>query len=102
MSRITRRKFIGSLVGVALSFPLIVICKGVLSLNKEIGLSVVLYSYVNRPIFDVLLNGSDIGLANSYGGGGIIAEAIPFGPQTLTWRLDGPKGTPRNGETVKV
>ena len=25
---------------------------------------------------------------------------IPLGPQTLTWRLGGPRGTPRNGETV--
>ncbi|SFG12125.1 hypothetical protein SAMN05518865_108205 [Duganella sp. CF458] len=71
-------------------------------MSNEIVLSVVLFNYVNRPIFEVLLNGSDIGGAMAYGGGGGImtGETIPFGAQTLSWRLSGPEGTPRNGDTV--
>lgn len=30
----------------------------------------------------------------------IIGVPFELGPKTVTWRLDGPKGTPRNGETV--
>ncbi|SFG12101.1 hypothetical protein SAMN05518865_108204 [Duganella sp. CF458] len=71
-------------------------------MSNEIVLSVVLFSYMNRPIFDVLLNGSDIGAAIAYGGGGGImtGETIPFGPQKLSWCLGGPEGMPRNGDTV--
>lgn len=103
MSVITRRKILGSLAGLGLLYPLVACGKGNLFMSKEITLDVVLYSYLNRPIFDVLLNGGDIGVANAYGGGGIMTGvSIPFGPQTLSWRLDGPKGTPHNGETVVV
>lgn len=104
MSLSNRRRLLGSLAGVALLYPIVASCKGKLFMSNEIVLSVVLYSYVDRPIFEVLLNGSDIGGARAYGGGiGIMTgETIPFGSQTLTWRLDGPKGTPRNGDTVKV
>lgn len=103
MSIISRRKILGSFASVSLLYPLIACGKGNLFMSKDIVLSVVLYSYLNRPIFDVLLNGSDIGLANAYGGGGIMTgETISFGPQTLTWRLGGPRGMPHNGDTVTV
>jgi hypothetical protein len=56
-------------------------------------------SYYGRPIFDVTLNGIDIGV----GGGGLMTGvAVPLGAQVVTWRLDGPKGTPGNGDTVKA
>ena len=65
---------------------------------------VALHSYLDRPIFDVCLNGKDIGVASGQphrGAGGLMAGvAVPLGPQLVTWRLDGPEGTPRNGETV--
>lgn len=104
MSLVTRRKVIGSLAGAALLYPLISRCNRKLFINDEMILSVVLFSNVNRPIFDVLLNGIDIGGANAYGGGGgiLTGVTIPFGAQKLTWRLDGPEGMPGNGETVVV
>lgn len=104
MNIIKRRKVIGSLAGVVLLYPFVASCKGRSSMNNGMILNVVLFNNLNRPIFEVLLNGSDIGAANAYGGGGGIAtgERIPFGRQTLTWRLGGPEGTPHNGETVTV
>lgn len=72
-------------------------------MKKETGLNVVMYSYVDRVITDIIFNGSDLGVANRYGGTGTITGVlIPFGIQTLAWNLDGPEGTPRNGEHVKV
>lgn len=74
------------------------------SMTREVTLNVVLYSYLERPIFDVYLNGKWVGDASAYGGGGGIISGVPvtLGPQALTWRLDGPKGTPRNGEVVSA
>ncbi|MBT2791055.1 hypothetical protein [Paraburkholderia strydomiana] len=72
-------------------------------MKDDIVLSVVLYSYLDRPIFDVMLNGSGIGGANAYGGNGMITGIrVPFGKQGLTWRLGGPRGMVRNGETVAM
>lgn len=71
---------------------------------KHVVLNVVLFNYLDRPIFDVDLNGTDIGVAGKFGGGrGVMTGVtIPMGTQTLSWRLDGPEGTPRNGETINV
>ncbi|WP_214877602.1 hypothetical protein [Paraburkholderia strydomiana] len=66
-------------------------------MKDDIVLSVVLYSYLDRPIFDVMLNGSDIGVANAYGGNGMITGiTVPFRQQTLTWRDAG------SGETFAM
>lgn len=92
MSVITRRKILGSLAGLSLLYPLVACGKGNLFMGKEITLDVVLFNYQNIAVFDVLLDGGDIGVANVYGGGGIMTGVtIPFGPQTLTWR-DGASG----------
>jgi len=59
------------------------------SMKKQVVLDVVLYSYLDRPIFDIFLNGQLAGgAAAAYGGGGgiISGVVIPLGPQTLTWR----------------
>lgn len=62
-----------------------------------------MYSYMDRVITDIIFNGTDLGVANKYGGTGIITGVrIPFGTQTLRWTLGGPKGTARNGEDVKM
>ena len=56
-------------------------------------------SYIERPVFEIKLNGVEVGL----GGGGLMTGvAVPLGPQVVTWRLDGPKGMPGNGETVQA
>jgi hypothetical protein len=66
-------------------------------------LDVEMFSYIDRAIGDIIFNGTDLGVMNKYGGTGLITGVrIPFGLQTLTWMLDGPKGTPRNGEIVKI
>ncbi len=52
-----------------------------------------LKSYLDRPIFDVYLNGRDIGVAGGHphgGNGGLMTGVpVPLGPQVVTWRLDG-------------
>ncbi|WOD20738.1 hypothetical protein [Paraburkholderia kirstenboschensis] len=66
-------------------------------MKDDIVLSVVLYSYLDRPIFDVMLNGVGIGGANSHGGNGMITGIrVPFGKQALTWRDAG------SGETFAI
>ncbi|MBD8563523.1 hypothetical protein IFU01_04480 [Oxalobacteraceae sp. CFBP 8763] len=69
----------------------------------KVTLNVVLFNYLNRPIFDVFIDGKVGRGSDAYPatGAGIIT-GVPFdlGPKTVTWRLDGPKGTPRNGETI--
>jgi hypothetical protein len=65
-----------------------------------------LYSYLERPIFDVYLNGKFIGDAAGQphrGKGGLMTGvAVPVGPQIVTWRLGGPEGMAGNGDTVKA
>jgi len=68
--------------------------RGALFTRKEVVLDVVLYSYLNHPIFDIYINGADLGVANSYGGTGVITGvSIPLGAQTLTWRDAGSGAT---------
>jgi hypothetical protein len=67
-------------------------------------LNISLFNYLDRPIFDVLMNGTDFmgGSAHGfYGANGVmVMQPITLGLQNVTWRLDGPEGMPRNGETV--
>jgi hypothetical protein len=67
-------------------------------------LNISLFNYLDRPIFDVFMNEAYFmgGSANGfYGANGLMAsQTIRLGVQMVTWRLDGPEGMPRNGETV--
>ncbi|CAM3184024.1 hypothetical protein [Janthinobacterium lividum] len=73
------------------------------AVKKEIWLNVEMVSYVDRPIFDIIFNGTDLGVMDEYGSTGTITEVrIPFGIQALKWTLDGPKDSPRNGEVVTI
>jgi hypothetical protein len=67
-------------------------------------LNISLFSYMERPIFDVKMNGSNFGAAlehSFYGSNAVmVMQPISLGPQIVTWRLAGPKGAPRNGELV--
>ncbi len=67
---------------------------------------VALHSYLDRPIFDVYLNGTDIGVAAGQphrGAGGLMTGvAVPLGRQMVSWRLGGPEGMPGNGDTIKA
>lgn len=72
-------------------------------MNKEAVLALVLYSYLNRPIHDIMFSGTHVGVANAYGGTGIITSVrIPYGRQTLTWIIGGPEGMERNGEHIRI
>jgi hypothetical protein len=66
-------------------------------------LDVVLYSYLDRPIFDVFVNGKvghGSGVYPQTGGGTIAGVQLSPGPQKVTWRLGGPEGMPRNGKII--
>lgn len=104
MVRIARRRLMLVLLGTNLLAPLGACGRGSRQMDKNgVVLSVVMYSYLNRTIIDVHFNDDDIGVSGAYGSTGIVTGVhIPFGPQRLNWRLDGPKGTPGNGDTVNV
>lgn len=58
---------------------------------------VALHSYLDRPIFDVYLNGVDIGVAAGQphrGAGGLMTGvAVQLGPQVISWRDAGTGNT---------
>lgn len=90
-------------LGAGLLIPLAACGKGVKTMQKYIVLDVEMFSNLDRPISEIMFNGEDLGVMNSYGGTGLITGVrIPFGVQTLTWTLGGPEGTPQNGENVKI
>ena len=76
--------------------------KDVKKMNTEQGqvvyLDVAGHDYLERAIFDIRLNGIEIG------SGGALMTGVPIklGPQVISWRLGGPKGMPGNGDTVKA
>jgi len=102
----TRRRTLLQLGAVGLICPVVTQASGFFSVKKEIVVDILVFNYLNRPIFDVYLNGAMVGasasLSNSpYGQFGTVAGVtVRNGPQRLTWRLDGPEGTPHNGDTV--
>jgi len=74
--------------------------------RETVRFDVNLKNYLDRPIFDVHLNGVDIGVAAGppHAGNGAVMTgvAVPLGPQTVTWRLGGPQGMAGNGDTVQA
>lgn len=76
------------------------------SKQDVVYLNVSMLSYYERPIFDVKLNGIDIGAAGAPPHGdhaGVMAGvAVPLGPQVITWRLGGPEGLAGNGDTIRA
>ena len=100
VSPLLQRRRAAKLIGLGLFMPMAA-C-GQKTLTHTV-LSVEMFSYVDRVVHDIFFNGSDLGVMNRYGGTGTITgERIPFGVQTLTWVLGGPKGTPRNGEQMRI
>jgi hypothetical protein len=91
-----RRNYLGAL----LALPVANLGK---AKPKKVVLSVVLFNYLDRPIFDVFVDGK-MGFGSdafpATGGGIVTGVAFELGPKKVSWRLDGPAGTPRNGETV--
>ena len=101
-SLLPRRRAV-KLFGLGLFMPLVACGQGKKTMQDHTVLAVEMFSYVDRVIHSIIFNGTDLGVMNRYGGTGTITGVhIPFGVQTLTWVLDGPKGTPRNGEKMKI
>jgi hypothetical protein len=68
-----------------------------------VTLDVVLFSYLDRSIFDVTVGKNAIGIAGAFpfsGRGTMMGMKFDLGPQKVTWTLDGPEGMARNGEVV--
>lgn len=100
---LSRRRTAMKFLGFGLMVPLMACGQDERITRKETVLNVEMYSYLDRPIHDIIFNGADLGVMNSYGGTGTITGVrIPFGVQTLTWELGGPEGMARNGEKVKI
>jgi hypothetical protein len=98
-----RRRAVSRLIGVSLVYPLVACGQGRGTAPRNIEIDVVLYSFLNRHIFDIRLNGETLGVASKYGSTSVVGRVtVPMGRQTLTWRLDGPEGMARNGETVTM
>ncbi|MGQ0599860.1 hypothetical protein [Aquabacterium sp.] len=71
--------------------------------STKVNLDVVLFSYLDRPIFDVFLNQTDIGVAGPWpysGRGTMTGVVVPIGLQKISWRLDGPKDMAGNGNAI--
>jgi hypothetical protein len=69
----------------------------------KVVLNVVLFSYLDRPIFAVEIDGKVGETSDAYpntGKGVIAGVEFTLGVKKVTWKLDGPKGAARNGETV--
>lgn len=70
-----------------------------------VTLDVVTFNYLNRPIYDVFIDGKAGDSSTAYpatGGSTITGVRLALGPKVVTWKLDGKRGTPRNGETVSA
>lgn len=65
----------------------------------------VLFSYLDRPIFDVIVGTTDLGVSGVYpntGGGTMSGSRFSSGTQSVRWTLGGPPGMARNGEVVQA
>ncbi|USX11314.1 hypothetical protein NHH88_16460 [Oxalobacteraceae bacterium OTU3CAMAD1] len=72
--------------------------------DMRVVLDLVLFNYLDRPIFAVNVDGVGYEVSGAYpetGKSTTTGFALTLGPKVVTWKLDGPKGTPRNGETVQ-
>lgn len=72
---------------------------------RSVTLDVVTFNYLNRPIFDVFVDGKGGDSSTAYpatGGSTMSGVKLYVGPKQVTWTLDGEPGTPRNGEVVSA
>lgn len=71
--------------------------------SMKVVLNVVLFSYWDRPIFEVNIDGKADEASGAYpntGKGVTGGVHLTLGPKKVTWRLGGPEGLPRNGDTL--
>ena len=94
--RVNRRRLLGAGVCVMLTNA----CDA--KLTKP-SFDVVLFNYLDRPIFELLIDGTVDANSDAYPGTGsgiMIGVGISLGQKKVTWRLDGPPGMKNNGETI--
>lgn len=95
------RRLLLNLLGLSLLQPLAACGKSGKLVKNEITITVVMYSYLDRPIFDIKLNDEPLGAANAFGTTSMVTGVIvPMGKQKLVWTLGGPEGKAGNGEVV--
>lgn len=67
-------------------------------------INVSLFNYLDRPIFDVMMNGEHFMSAAAhgfYGGNAVLAmQEITLGRQVVSWKLDGPEQMSGNGDLI--
>ena len=71
--------------------------------SMKVVLNVVVFSYWDRPIFEVNIDGKGDEASGAYpntGKGVTGGVPLTLGPKKVTWRLGGPEGLPRNGDTL--
>jgi hypothetical protein len=94
---IARRVFFSSVISLALTSA----C-GAKSIR--IRLNIPLFSYLDRPVYDVMMNKTNFMSALDhafYGSNAVmLTQSIDLGAQVVSWKLDGPEGMPRNGDLV--
>ena len=69
----------------------------------RVVLHLVVFSYWDRPIFEINVEGigDEASAAYPNTGKGVTAGVpLNLGPKEVTWRLGGPEGLPRNGDTL--
>lgn len=95
------RRLLLNLIGLSLSQPLASCGKSGNLMNNAMTFTVVMYSYFDRPIFEIKLNNESLGAANSYGTTSMVTGVtVPMGKQKLVWTLGGPEGKTGNGDVV--
>lgn len=69
----------------------------------RVVLHLVAFSYWDRPIFEINVDGIGDEASAAYpntGKGVTAGVSLSLGPKKVTWRLGGPEGLPRNGDTL--
>jgi hypothetical protein len=70
----------------------------------RVYLDLSLFSYLDRPIYDITMNQTNLMSAldhSFYGSNGVmLMQPIELGAQLVSWKLGGPEGMPGNGELV--
>ena len=100
--RLVTRRILIKAVALGMITPLSACSQGA-NMKKEIVLNVEAYSYLNRPIHNIIFNGTDLGVMNSFGDTGTITSvSIPFGVQAFKWTLGGPRGMAGNGMIIEA
>ena len=71
--------------------------------SMKVVLNLVVFSYWDRPIFEVNIDGKGDEASGPYpntGKGVTGGVPLTLGAKTVTWRLGGPEGMPRNGDAL--